>query len=115
MKCIYMKLVGITISLTLLFVTLINLLNFTGFKSVNSVCNEENNIIIIDAGHGGEDGGAVVQENIVEKDINLAIAQKTNEILSLFGFNTYMVRETDKLIYDSDSKTQRQKKKTWIC
>lgn len=66
--------------------------------------------IIIDAGHGGEDGGAVVQENIVEKDINLAIAQKTNEILSLFGFNTYMVRETDKLIYDSDSKTQRQKK-----
>lgn len=66
--------------------------------------------IIIDAGHGGEDGGAVVQDNIVEKDINLAIAQKTNEFLSLFGFQTYMVRDSDKLIYDSDSKTQRQKK-----
>lgn len=66
--------------------------------------------IIIDAGHGGEDGGAVVQDNIVEKDINLAIAQKTNEFLSLLGFQTYMVRDSDKLIYDSDSKTQRQKK-----
>ena len=66
--------------------------------------------IIIDAGHGGEDGGAVVQNDIVEKDINLAIAQKTNELLSLLGFQTYMVRDSDKLIYDSDSKTQRQKK-----
>ena len=66
--------------------------------------------IIIDAGHGGEDGGAVVQNYIVEKDINLAIAQKTNELLSLLGFQTYMVRDSDKLIYDSDSKTQRQKK-----
>ncbi len=66
--------------------------------------------IIIDAGHGGEDGGAVVQDNIVEKDINLNITQKTNDVLSLFGFETYMVRETDKLIYDSDSKTLRQKK-----
>ena len=66
--------------------------------------------IIIDAGHGGEDGGAVVQNDIVEKDINLAIAQKTNELLSLLGFQTYLVRDSDKLIYDSDSKTQRQKK-----
>ena len=66
--------------------------------------------IIIDAGHGGEDGGAVVQNDVVEKDINLAIAQKTNELLSLLGFQTYMVRDSDKLIYDSDSKTQRQKK-----
>ena len=66
--------------------------------------------IIIDAGHGGEDGGAVVQNDIVEKDINLAIAQKTNKLLSLLGFQTYLVRDSDKLIYDSDSKTQRQKK-----
>ena len=66
--------------------------------------------IIIDAGHGGEDGGAVVQNDVVEKDINLAIAQKTNELLSLLGFQTYMVRDSDKLIYDSDAKTQRQKK-----
>ena len=66
--------------------------------------------IIIDAGHGGEDGGAVVQNDIVEKDINLSVAQKTNELLSLFGFQTYMVRDSDKLIYDNDSKTQRQKK-----
>lgn len=66
--------------------------------------------IIIDAGHGGEDGGAVIDSNIVEKDINLTISTKTNDILSFFGFNTQMVRNTDILVYGEDAKTQRQKK-----
>jgi N-acetylmuramoyl-L-alanine amidase len=78
--------------------------------SSNNLISTDAPVIIIDAGHGGEDGGAVVQNNNFEKDINLVIAQKTNDILSLFGFNTKMVRNTDVLIYDSDSKTQRQKK-----
>lgn len=67
-------------------------------------------VIIIDAGHGGEDGGAVANDNTVEKDINLSISLKTNEILSLFGFKTHMVRSTDKLIYDDAATTIRQKK-----
>ncbi|MEE1065477.1 MAG: N-acetylmuramoyl-L-alanine amidase [Acutalibacteraceae bacterium] len=110
MKCIYMKLVGITISLTLLFVTLINLLNFTGFKSVNSVCNEENNIIIIDAGHGGEDGGAIALDKSYEKDYNLDIALKLEKILKLYGFTVVMTRTTDTMTCDDGLKTQRAKK-----
>ncbi len=94
---------------TVLFFTILTVDKTRNASSDNLVINDAPTIII-DAGHGGEDGGAVVQDNIVEKDINLTIAQKTNDVLSLFGFKTYMVRETDKLIYDSDSKTQRQKK-----
>lgn len=106
----FMKESIISIILTTVFLFTILIIDKTRSVSTDNILYTDTPVIIIDAGHGGEDGGAVVQENIVEKDINLAIAQKTNEILSLFGFNTYMVRETDKLIYDSDSKTQRQKK-----
>ena len=39
--------------------------------------------IILDAGHGGEDGGAVGVDGIVEKDINLAITLKLKDLLEL--------------------------------
>lgn len=100
----------ISIILTTVFLFTILIIDKTRSVSTDNILYTDTPIIIIDAGHGGEDGGAVVQNDIVEKDINLAIAQKTNELLSLFGFQTYMVRDSDKLIYDNDSKTQRQKK-----
>ncbi len=109
MKYIYMKLIGVTVSLTLLFVALINLLNFTNFKTVNSDYTEEN-IIIIDAGHGGEDGGAIALDNSFEKDYNLDIALKLEKILRLYGFRVIMTRTTDTMTCDDNLKTQRAKK-----
>lgn len=100
----------ISILLTTVLIFTILTVDKTRNVSSNYIISTDAPVIIIDAGHGGEDGGAVVQNNNFEKDINLVIAQKTNDILSLFGFNTKMVRNTDVLIYDSDSKTQRQKK-----
>ncbi|MGN0485646.1 MAG: N-acetylmuramoyl-L-alanine amidase [Acutalibacteraceae bacterium] len=66
--------------------------------------------IIIDAGHGGEDGGASSSGGILEKDINLSIAKKVNDLLTLLGYHTVMIREDDRLIYDDSCETQRQKK-----
>ena len=40
-------------------------------------------VIIIDAGHGGEDGGAIGVNGCYEKDINLKIAEKLSVFLSL--------------------------------
>lgn len=51
--------------------------------------------IIIDAGHGGFDGGAVSEDGTVEKDINLKIAEKTAQMLNIFGFDVVMTREED--------------------
>ncbi len=51
--------------------------------------------VIIDAGHGGEDGGAVAADGTVEKDINLKIAQQTAKFLKLYGFEVIMTREGD--------------------
>lgn len=56
--------------------------------------------IIIDAGHGGMDGGAVGYDEIVEKNINLSIAMKLKDLLVLSGFDVVMVREQDEAIFD---------------
>ena len=100
--------ISIILTVTLFFIILA--VESTQDASSNNLSSSDIPVIIIDAGHGGEDGGAVVQDNILEKDINLTISQKTNDIISLFGFKTFMVRENDKLIYDSASITLRQKK-----
>ena len=72
-----------------------------------------NNIkIIVDAGHGAPDGGAVGVSGIIEKDINLAIAMKLREILEGKDYNVIMTRMGDKGIYDNESDTIRQKKRS---
>lgn len=106
----FMKEALISIILTITLFLIILTIESTQYASSNNLSSNNIPTIIIDAGHGGEDGGAVVQGDILEKDINLSISQKSNEVLSLFGFSTFMVRETDELIYDNDSKTLRQKK-----
>ena len=52
-------------------------------------------VILIDAGHGGIDGGAKSKNGTIEKEINLAIASKLKEKLSDSGYKVYMTREDD--------------------
>ncbi len=67
--------------------------------------------VIIDAGHGGFDGGAVADDGTVEKDINLSIANKTAAILRLSGYKVIMTRTTDTGTEDnSDASIQSRKK-----
>ena len=51
--------------------------------------------VIIDAGHGGFDGGAVASDGTAEKDINLEISLKLAEMLRLNGFKVIMTRTED--------------------
>lgn len=55
--------------------------------------------IIIDAGHGGVDGGATSCTGILESTINLQIALRLEDMLHLMGYNTRMIRTTDESIY----------------
>ena len=52
-------------------------------------------LVIIDAGHGGFDGGAEGLGGIVEKDVNLPIALKLRDLLRAEGFRVIMTRESD--------------------
>ena len=55
--------------------------------------------IIIDAGHGGEDGGATSCTGVLESNINLEIALRLNDLMHLLGYDTVMVRTTDTAIH----------------
>ncbi|MCL2509033.1 MAG: N-acetylmuramoyl-L-alanine amidase [Oscillospiraceae bacterium] len=69
-----------------------------------------NAVIVIDAGHGGMDGGACAADGTPEKDINLSIALKLDEMLRAAGFKTVVTRKTDVSIHDGTAKTVRQQK-----
>ncbi len=66
--------------------------------------------VIIDAGHGGVDGGAVAADNTLEKDINLEIALILDEMLRMSGAETIMTRSSDISIHDKSAQTIRAKK-----
>lgn len=55
--------------------------------------------IIIDAGHGGEDGGATSCAGYLESGINLEIALRMNDMMHYLGYDTVMVRTTDTAIH----------------
>ena len=73
-------------------------------------CSEKMPVVIIDAGHGGFDGGAVADDGTVEKDINLSISRYLQEYLSFFNIETIMIRETDCSVEDEALDTIRQRK-----
>ena len=58
-------------------------------------------VLLLDAGHGGEDGGAVSVTGKPESGINLAI-----------GVNTILTRQNDTSLTDKNSKTLAQMKRT---
>jgi len=79
-------------------------------SSSSSVVNQKT--IIIDAGHGGFDGGAVAADGTVEKDINLNISSKLEKMLKLYGFNVVMTRTEDIGTDDINSDKVASRKKS---
>lgn len=87
---------------------------FGGIKKYTSIqtFSGSNLKIIVDAGHGEPDGGAVGISGVVEKDVNLAIAKKLAEVLEARGAAVIMTREGDDAIYDEGAKTLREMKRS---
>lgn len=52
-------------------------------------------VVVIDAGHGGEDPGKVSGSGTLEKDINLAIALRLERMLQAADVKTVMTRRAD--------------------
>lgn len=64
-----------------------------GFKPV--INQNSRSTLVLDAGHGGIDGGAISDSGLKESDINLQIALKTEALVRFLGIDTVMTRETD--------------------
>lgn len=65
--------------------------------------------VVIDAGHGGEDGGAEGADGTLEKDINLAIALPLGDLLQVMGYTVSQTRTADTMV-DAVGDTLRQRK-----
>ena len=70
----------------------------------------EDLVVVIDAGHGGEDGGAVGINGCYEKNINLQIAKKLQTFLSGMGIKSILTRDTDILLYNRNENYEGRKK-----
>lgn len=98
----YVLIIGIFLSSTFL-------ISETTSSIAQMIPLEREHTIIIDAGHGGVDGGATSCTGVLESQINLEIALRLNDLFHLLGFHTRMVRTTDISIY-SEGETIAAKK-----
>ncbi len=66
--------------------------------------------VILDAGHGGEDGGTSTEDGVYEKDLNLAMVMTLKELLEASGVEVILTRDSDTLLYDRTVDYQGRKK-----
>ena len=57
-------------------------------------------VVILDAGHGGIDGGCTSAEGVPEKGINLNILLRLRDLLCISGYDVIVTRDTDMSIHD---------------
>lgn len=67
-------------------------------------------IIVLDAGHGGLDSGAVGKTGVLEKNVNLSIVLALRDMLEMSGFQVVLTRDEDISIYDNGVEGIRNQK-----
>ncbi len=77
------------------------------FSYVNS---SDSDIVILDAGHGGEDGGCVAFDDTLEKDLNLLMSSNIALYFEIFGIDYITIRDSDISVGDTTLPTIRQRK-----
>ena len=65
--------------------------------------------LVVDAGHGGVDGGAISCTGVPESTFNLEIALKLNDLLRLLGYDTRMIRTSDISVYTKGESIAQKK------
>ena len=73
---------------------------------------EDGFTVVLDAGHGGMDGGAVGISGTLEKELNLKVAKRLKKMLKEGGATVKMTREKDESIHDSSAGTVREQKRS---
>lgn len=112
MKLLKTRLIVIISTIFLILLSSLLYHTFTANSSADSAMAKSvsKQTIIVDAGHGGDDGGAIGIDGTVEKDINLDVALKLEKILRFYGFNVIMTRTEDVMTCDDGLDSLRKRK-----
>ena len=106
------NLIGMVPFYLLFFIGFIGIANWFSDARTTAVQTDpvvREHTVIIDAGHGGIDGGATSCTGILESSLNLEIALRLNDLLTLLGMDTYMIRTTDTSIHTEGNTIASQK------
>ncbi len=104
----YIILIAIILGLVFLLIFVIMKINVYAVEELPS----ESICILIDPGHGAEDGGAVSDDGIVEKGINLSISNYLREYLEMSGFEVLMTRDNDSIMGDQTLPTLKERQRS---
>ena len=100
--------------LTLILVTLASAAASQSVTAVSALMSSAERsprpTVVVDPGHGGEDGGAVSPNGVLESGLNLEIGLRTRDLLRFLGLSVRMTRETDLSIYSPEARTVSEKK-----
>lgn len=91
------------------FIGVVNWFNNATTTAIQTKPVYREHTFIIDAGHGGIDGGATSCTGVLESKVNLQIALRLNDLMQLLGHNTVMIRTTDTSIYTEGNTIAAQK------
>ncbi len=105
-------LVGLTALILMMMAATLAQLNELMQPAMEPVALGRGRALVLDAGHGGEDGGAVSITGVPESQINLAIVLKLRDVLGLYGVDPVVLREEDISLHDGDANTLREKKRS---
>ena len=89
----------LSFSFMFVFTALVLVPVFSAGHTVSTVSVRERAlpVIVVDAGHGGMDGGAVGPDGLLEKDLNLSISLRLADFLRAFGFPVVLTRDADEM------------------
>ena len=102
-----------TVILTALVIAL--LWSVTGKREESGVAalTEKGRMIVIDAGHGGSDGGAVAPDGTLEKELNLEISRILCALMRVSGYDVVMTRENDVTLGETKMKDLKSRLQTF--
>lgn len=68
--------------------------------------------LVLDAGHGGEDGGAVSGSGVAESSLNLSIVQRLDQLAGLYGVPVLLTRTDEHALGEGEGSTVRERKRS---
>ncbi len=101
----------IIICIVIIILILFKSIKYTEKNVFTSSTPISNHILIIDAGHGLPDGGAIgINDSVIESNLNLEIVLKLQKLLEASSCTVILTRSDENGIYDVDANTIREKK-----